>query len=133
METREHFRFNQDGGNYPDGSVVEVTTADGNTMRYQVGNTGMRLDAGGASSGGSSEGVTAGDFAGLNSVGLNIQRPGGSNSAFDTSSENYLFKSPLSTLETIRNVSNIIVGASKSFDTLTTLQTSAEVIIDCEL
>jgi len=29
---REHFRFSQGGGAYPNGTVVEVTTSDGNVI-----------------------------------------------------------------------------------------------------
>lgn len=113
---REHFRFNQTGGSYPSGSVVEVTTSDGSTMRYLVEDTSMRIEAGGATSGGSSEGGMSSSTAAalMGSSSLDIQRPGGGFQVPD----GYYFDSPLSTLETIRQVSNIIVGSSKSFDSL---------------
>lgn len=48
-----------------------------------------------------------------------VSRPGGT--ALNTGAvdeETYVYKSPLTTLETIRTISNIIVGATKNYDSL---------------
>ena len=116
---REHFRFNQEGGKYPDGTVIEVTRADGSTVRHQVTNTSARWELGG-SSGGSGSGPTS--AAALNLISGNtgnITKPNISE-RFAPKQENYSFKSPLSVLETIRSVSNIVAGSTKNFNQMST-------------
>ncbi len=39
---REHFRFNKDGGSYPNNAIVEITLTNGETVRYRVGDTSNR-------------------------------------------------------------------------------------------
>jgi hypothetical protein len=71
---------------------------------------------GGGSGGGSAE--DSGSAFNYTPMNLNIQKPDGVGSGLDTPSEKFIFDSPLSVLETMRNVSNIIVGSTRSFATL---------------
>jgi len=115
---REHFRFNQEGGRYPNGAIVEITRSDGSVMRHKVNNTSARMEVGG--SGGSSSGSIPGAAAlGMisGSGSSNIERPNVS-ARFAQKEENFTYKSPVSVLETIRSVTNIVSGATKSFNRL---------------
>jgi hypothetical protein len=126
---REHFRFQQSGSKYPNGAIVEVTLADGSTMRHQVEDTSMRIDSGNISSGGS-EGGGAGIASLMGSSGggiSSVQKPQiaekfKARTSQPTNQDLNNFKSPLTTLETIRSVTNIIVGSSKSFDNILSQQ-----------
>ena len=125
---REHFRFGQEGSKYPNGAVVEVTLEDGTVMRHKIDDTSMRVESSGVSSG-----APKGGGKGLESMSLmgdspsvapsvGIRKPNAS-TQFEQrqqqqQEDNFYFQSPISVLETIRSVSNIIVGSSRSFDSI---------------
>jgi hypothetical protein len=123
---REHFRFGQNGGEYPNGTVVEVTTSDGNTMRYQIGNTSSRVEAGGVTSGGSSL-AGASDYL-TSPTNLNIQKPNVAKKFAQAMQQSQpTFKAPISTLETVRTMSNIVRGSAKSYKNIMKVAEAEEV------
>jgi hypothetical protein len=135
---RGHYRFKKKGGEYGENIIVEVALEDGTTIRQNIANPSRRVEE---TSQGLSESTGANKVKGqamLDSVGssltlgqsVNIERPRASakikqhQAQQQQGQQQYQFKSPMNTLETMRSVSNIIVGSSKSFDTI--LRTRAQ-------
>ncbi len=63
---RDHYRFNQPGGNYPDGLTVEVALKTGQLVRYLIRETSQRTENitaenGNGNDGSSSNGGSSGD------------------------------------------------------------------------
>lgn len=119
---REHFRFSQSGSKYPKGVVVEMTLSDGSVLRHQIEDPSMRYDMGGASSGAiaGKEGVMGGITMPESRP---IEKPGVSSKFTQQQrqaprEEDFKMQSPLSQYETIKTLSNLIIGASRNFNNM---------------
>lgn len=58
---RDHFRFSQPGGNYPDGMHVEVLLKTGETVRYLISETSQRTENISPDTGGGNDGSSSSD------------------------------------------------------------------------